>query len=311
MSDEVVVFGNQYAVIPEWVLYSSLSDRAIRLYAVLGRYVGSHDKGWPSRASLGKRINCSTSSIDRAVTELEEFGAIRVEERRRPNGSRTSSYFYLLPNPTSDVRVEPNITRDEGASSPVTTPEGTLKEGTLTNVSSTHNPPGSEKWSDDVKTLTSLLCDWNILNGYKAFTLGPKQWSDMDKLLRIDNHTADEIGQVIEWCQRDPFWNANIRSTFKLRKQYDSLVGRMRQEGISLGPKPPNILCPDDKHVALIFDCYDQGEEWYFEGTGELLFDNPSAFGYTRPRDDQGNMIDANGNPYRLDAQGRRTRVGA
>jgi hypothetical protein len=283
-----------------------------------------HDDGTEARPGL-KRIETKTAlsrrTVQAVIKSLISKGVMALDKRSTPTDPNWYR-FILTPDGRSLAAMGGAVVAPGGCSGctpggAVVAPGGCsgctliINEPSIEPSSSTHTPAGSEKWSDDVKSLTALLCDWNVLNGYKAFTLGPKQWADMDKLLRIDKHPADEVRQVIEWCQGDAFWNANIRSTFKLRKQYDSLVGRMRQEGISLGPKAPTALSPDNKYAAIIFDAYDQGEEWYFEGTGELLFDNPSALGYTRPRDEQGNMVDANGLPYKLDAQGRRTRVEA
>ena len=43
------------------------------------------------------------------------------------------------------------------------------------------------------------------------------------------NHEV--IEKVIKWCQGDPFWQNNILSTAKLRKQYDQLALKMEEEG--------------------------------------------------------------------------------
>lgn len=51
-----------------------------------------------------------------------------------------------------------------------------------------------------------------------------QKWAGyVDRLIRIDKKTPVEIEQVIEWCQHDLFWQNNILSTDKLRKQYDAL----------------------------------------------------------------------------------------
>lgn len=51
-----------------------------------------------------------------------------------------------------------------------------------------------------------------------------QQWaSHVDKMIRIDKRILDEIERVIRWCQADAFWQNNILSTEKLRKQYDRL----------------------------------------------------------------------------------------
>ncbi len=50
----------------------------------------------------------------------------------------------------------------------------------------------------------------------------------IDLMIRIDNRNPDDIETIINWCQHDTFWQDNILSTRKLRKQYDQLNLKMR-----------------------------------------------------------------------------------
>lgn len=96
MTDKMT--NTRYAVVPEWILDSDVSDRAVRLFGVLDRFAGVNDGAWPSRSTLAKRLkNCSVDSIDRALAELEEIDAITVERRKRADGSFTSSLYRLWP----------------------------------------------------------------------------------------------------------------------------------------------------------------------------------------------------------------------
>lgn len=45
----------------------------------------------------------------------------------------------------------------------------------------------------------------------------------VDKMIRLDKRSVDDIEAVIRWCQEDNFWHKNILSTDKLRKQFDKL----------------------------------------------------------------------------------------
>ena len=45
----------------------------------------------------------------------------------------------------------------------------------------------------------------------------------MEKILRLDNRTPEQVADVIDWCQHDEFWQDNILSPAKLRKQLDKL----------------------------------------------------------------------------------------
>jgi len=71
-------------------------------------------------------------------------------------------------------------------------------------------------------------------NGFKR--PDPQKWArHIDLMLRVDKREPEEIEKVIKWCQSDVFWQNNILSTAKLRKQYDQLALKM---GEGKKPKP-------------------------------------------------------------------------
>lgn len=88
---EVTVDG-YFAILPEWVIDADISDRAVRLYAVLRRIAGGSLRGWRSRAKLAERMRCSLSSIDRALKELQDVGAVTI--RHRFTNPEFSSFTY-------------------------------------------------------------------------------------------------------------------------------------------------------------------------------------------------------------------------
>jgi len=62
-------------------------------------------------------------------------------------------------------------------------------------------------------------------------------WSKhIDLMIRVDGRDAQHIANVIGWCQNDQFWQNNILSTDKLRKQFDTLVLKMGGQNGSSSP---------------------------------------------------------------------------
>lgn len=106
----------RFAITPEWVLDADVSDRAVRLYAVLNRYANVKDTASPSRKTLADRLRCSPDSIDRALVELDALGAIDRTPRRRPDGSRTSNEYHLRVQP----RGHPSASAPRPPSAPAT-----------------------------------------------------------------------------------------------------------------------------------------------------------------------------------------------
>lgn len=104
----------RFAIIDEWVLNLDISDRALRLYAILMRYADKDtQKAFPSRKTLAERLKCSLASVDRASMELVKAGAMSKEQRYN------NSLVYTLH--TSSPVETPIITGDDTLSSPVTT----------------------------------------------------------------------------------------------------------------------------------------------------------------------------------------------
>jgi len=78
-------------MIPEWILDSGISDKAIRLYCVLARYADNEThRAFPSRETLAKRMGCHAKSVDRAASELLKIGAVTKKQRHN------SSLVYTL-----------------------------------------------------------------------------------------------------------------------------------------------------------------------------------------------------------------------
>jgi len=102
----------RFAIIDEWLLNLDISDRAVRLYAVLARYADSEThKAYPSRATLAERLRCSRASVDRAALELVDAGAMTKKQRHN------SSIVYTLQ--VSSPMTRGVLTHDEGGSSQV------------------------------------------------------------------------------------------------------------------------------------------------------------------------------------------------
>jgi hypothetical protein len=112
--DESVTADVKFAQIPHWVLELPLSDKAIRLYAVLSKYADNADRtSYPGRGTLARLMGCHRTSVDRAVQELIEAGCITKQVRFK-EGRYTSSLYTVR-------RIPPSST-DGGSRTHATTP---------------------------------------------------------------------------------------------------------------------------------------------------------------------------------------------
>ena len=263
-----------FSLVPRWVLDADVSDGAVRLYALLGDYADRHGECWPGRATLAERLRTSRATVDRRVTELEEAGALQVRRRGGKPGEAWSSNLYLLRRlpPSSTDEATPSST---GGPSPSSTGGASLGPPVLTEpdpVNQTHlnqslvpvgtDPqlPDSLRSSPllaDAQRLAELLADLIADNGSRRPNVTGAWVRDLERLMRIDERTPQQVEAAIRWCQQHEFWRANILSPAKLRKQYDRLRLQAKAEQRDEGGKPGSAA----SMMRVLQDLDDQYEE--------------------------------------------------
>ena len=107
---------------------------------------------------------------------------------------------------------------------------GTGEQTPSSHVASDDDGKSEPVFSEDVTALCDHLADLIRKNGNRVGRVGTEWHQAMDRLIRIDGYTPEQIRQVIDWCQADEFWQGNIRSAKKLRQQFDMLKTRMLNE---------------------------------------------------------------------------------
>lgn len=91
-----------------------------------------------------------------------------------------------------------------------------------------HKPVTNIKTSDDSNEVARHLENKILFNNPKAKT-NYQAWSeDIDRAIRIDKRTKDELIDCINWIYSDAgtFWQANILSGKKLREKYDTMFAQ-------------------------------------------------------------------------------------
>jgi hypothetical protein len=124
-----------------------------------------------------------------------------------------------------------------------------------------HKKPSlsSNKFADDAieYVLACELYNLILLNNPDAKKPDLQSWSKhIDLMIRVDKRSATDIQIIINWCQKDSFWQANILSTKKLREKYDQLTMKMNSNQRADKPKTPNFgadrtLKKDSKYESM------------------------------------------------------------
>jgi hypothetical protein len=124
-----------FALVPEWVIDTDISDAAFRVYSLLLRYGNTSGQRMPSRKLLAVRLHRSVDTIDRAVRELVDTGLLRVEHRRAGRRNLTNRYHLTTTDPTGP--------RSTGGRTSAPTPSATPQVDPDTPVGEGRGPAGS------------------------------------------------------------------------------------------------------------------------------------------------------------------------
>lgn len=135
---------NYFSITPEWVLYADISSHAVRLYGVLQRYADK-DSGecHPSRKTLADKCRLSLSSLDRALIELVEIGAVTKQQRLSPNGDWTSNTYTVISHRRVSSQVNTPIVTDDD------TGIFTGDEQTRVNTNQSHEQTNAKSIADE------------------------------------------------------------------------------------------------------------------------------------------------------------------
>jgi hypothetical protein len=212
-----------YIRIPVQILQdSNLCDKQKML---LGLIISFSEKGlMMSNGELGKLLNSNAKYIGDLINNLQAKGFIEITARR----SRYRKVHFqknltvLLPELKEKL---PEITGIHPEISGLTSRETcNITKGTKKNIKELKTySPNSQEFE-----LVCLL--FNLILQRKPDFKQPdlQNWAKhIDLMIRSDNRNPQTIKAVIEWCQSDNFWQNNILSTDKLRKQFDRLELRM------------------------------------------------------------------------------------
>lgn len=207
--------------------------------------------GWQSwftvaSSTLEFRSGLSRQGVIKARNELKQLGYIDF----KTNGRSATSYHM---KPLMQGSVQPSLqgsvqdslqpSLHDGLQGSVQNSSALYKQN-KTKQNKTNNSDKSQatrhhtqqKFADDsveMQLAMHLFAKIKENNpDHKELTDSQKQkWADSIRLMiERDNRSPKQIKNMIDWCQADEFWQQNILSTAKLRKQYDKMAPRARKE---------------------------------------------------------------------------------
>mgnify|MGYP006274997749 CR=1 FL=1 len=307
-----VIAEKQSVSVPGWIVaHNSLSDRAVRLWGYLaGALHGVFTLPGTSHKSLAVLLDVSERTAREAIYELRDAGALSVVPRFK-DGKQLGNAYYLWPSTPDDTKGA-RVAADchDGDVLP------TVNINTNSNVISTQNSDAVSDTPDSGLAKASRGADYSIefealwriyprrinkSGAYKSYKAAIRRGASYDDLmLATKNYASERIGQDEKFTMHG--------STFF------GPQARWRDFLPNASSAPKEDMTDEQIIAAIIYDDYDSTGVWY--ATPEdpnddpvSCVDNPAKHGYTRPVNGAGQLVNAEGVPYVLDAQGIRRRV--
>ena len=211
-----------YSVIPASVRYCPELNASEKLmYGEISSLCSKEGYCWATNRYFSELYSVDTNSVSRWIANLERCGFIATTI-----GRANQRKIMLAPIPKNVERVSTKIER--GIPKNVESDQLALYENNKSNTTREDFPTEAKTFfaPGTMEFKLSLRLLEHILKRDPKYRVPDLQtWAKhIDLILRIDKRTPEEVAQVVDWCQTDPFWRTNILSTQKLRLQFSKLL---------------------------------------------------------------------------------------
>ena len=205
------------------------STQKLVLFALANHAHPDGSSAFPSVARIMRYTLLSERAIRLHLAGLEELGLIE-----RGDASIVASYIHRVDRrpqgwnlrldkisgvPLVQV-VEVRGASDAGNGVHMTTERG-AGDAPKPYIEPSIEP--SSVFMSEAVELCELLAHEIEANGSRKPKITPRWIQDMEKILRLDDRSFQQVSSAILWCQSNSFWKANILSPAKLRDKYDQL----------------------------------------------------------------------------------------
>ena len=238
-----------------WVLNEAPCDsptQKLVLVALANHARPDGSSAFPSVATIQRYTLLSERAIRYQLDALEELGLIEACDQRivqayiSRSDRRPRGYNLRLDRVrgVQDVQVvdergasgamngvqevhERGATHSERGATDAPKPYITVHEPYIETVSQV---------TLDARRLCELLAGLMVENGCRPPNISEAWVEEMERIMRLDGRTVEEVEGCIRWCQSDSFWRANILSPKKLRQKFDTM--RLQAERTQLANRP-------------------------------------------------------------------------
>ncbi len=234
-----------YEMVPHHLIKDA-SFQAVGLWT----FLASLPDGWDfSIRGIARIRQEGKAKVRTIVQELEELGYLTRTQERGENGLFASSDWVLnwtpekTPNTenrtTEKPMTENRTTENRTQYNTIITKNNTTKYNTKESLSPrAENGTRKRVQNQEAEELAEFLKE-QILRNYpnRKIDKNYKQnWAtDIDRAIRLDNRTPEQLKNAIIFSSNDTFWKQQILSGANLRKHYDRLEARAQADFMKNG----------------------------------------------------------------------------
>ena len=183
------------------------------------------------------------SGLERTFQKQEQFSD-QQRSRARAKWSRQSG--QATPKFDRAVAVDMPVDVPDVCSSSSSSNKSAMSEPCCSNESSVSSGKTQHVPTEVGLRLAGLLKQRILQNNPNArLTHAQREkWAlEVDRMIRLDKRSEEEIRTLINWSQSDSFWHKNILSMSKLREQFDRLT--LEARGKKQNSDDPSADCDD------------------------------------------------------------------
>lgn len=190
----------------------------------ISRWYGTKNRMPPSQKQLGGMVE-----NDQGYGQKRLQGIVENDQENKLENKLNSSSQIFGAEPAQAIHTQNQVQNQNIVSCNSECQSNKILVQPKINDNGIKNKKNFETDSDPY--LLAKFLENNITENNPKFPKSESQrqrWAkDFDLMIRRDKIDADDIAEVIEWCQRDNFWRSNILSGKKLREKYQQLKMRM------------------------------------------------------------------------------------
>ena len=179
----------------------------------------------------------------------------KMEQMKIQNRERQQKYYYRqrlreigyeekdIPNDLEALKKEfekPNVRITLPNDTEVRSKKKEERSEKLEERSNKDSQQSQKRYADDSQYMKAAVYLFEKIKERLPNKKEPdfQKWADeVRKTVELDGVPVERYKQVLDWSQNDDFWQANILSTNKLRKQFDTIYLQMQRDNKQNAPK--------------------------------------------------------------------------